>query len=362
MKSQCLPWIALLLLHACLEAAPGAPVEIVPRSLRGAQQPQAVAAADGSILVTLGQETNVFFVRSADGGKHFAEPIPVGSLPKLALGRRRGPRIAATSGRILISAISHETGNLVAWSSRDNGRSWSTPTRINSADKSAREGLHAMATGPDGAVYLAWLDLRNSRTELWMAASPDQGGTWSENRQVYKSPSGSICECCHPSLMVDSKGLVWAMWRNSIDGARDMFASFSRDGGRTFSEARKLGTTSWKLQACPMDGGQLVEGPAGACLSIWRREKSVVMADGPLETVLSKRGKQPAGASVGGVSYWAWEQGPELMLKIGTNDPVVLDSNGSFITIVAGKSSSPPFAAWEAIRDGGRTIVGEELR
>lgn len=320
-----------------------------------------VVAADGSIVVTLGLETNVFCVRSIDGGKHFAEPVPVGALPKLALGRRRGPRIAATSGRILISAISHETGNLVAWSSKDNGRSWSNPTRIDSADKSAREGLHAMTTGQGGFVCVAWLDLRNGRTELWAATSLVHGATWSDNRQVDKSPSGSICECCHPSLMVDSKGLLWAMWRNSIDGSRDMFASFSRDGGQTFSEARKLGTATWNLPACPMDGGQLVGGPEGACLSIWRREKSVVMADGLQEMLLSKRGKLPAGANAGGPTYWAWEQGTELTLKAGTNDPVVLDGNGSFVAIVAGKGSSHPYAVWESIRDGERTIVGEEL-
>lgn len=353
--------IVLVLIHCCLEAGQGAPVEVVPGWLRGAQQPQLAASAAGAVLVTFGMATNVFFVRSGDGGKHFEEPIRVGALPKLALGRRRGPRIAATSRRILISAISHETGNLVVWSSKDEGRTWSTPTRVNTADKSAMEGLDAMVTGPGGAVYIAWLDLRNGGAELWMAASSDHGTTWSENRQVYKSPSGTICQCCHPSLMVDRKGLLWVMWRNSIDGSRDMFASFSSDGGRSFSAARKLGDGTWKLQACPMDGGQLVEGPAGACLSVWRRDKSILMEKDGRETLLSPRGSQPVGASSDSLTYWIWEQGPELMLKVGNDEPVVLDQKGSFAAMIAGKRSVPPFAVWESTRDGVRTIVGEAL-
>ena len=54
------------------------------------------------------------------------------------------------------------------------------------------------------------------------------------------------------------------MWRNSLDGARDMFVSESRDGGRTFSNARKLGSGTWPLKACPMDGGHLAFDAAGA--------------------------------------------------------------------------------------------------
>ncbi|HEV7302416.1 MAG TPA: hypothetical protein VGN72_23960 [Tepidisphaeraceae bacterium] len=36
-----------------------------------------------------------------------------------------------------------------------------------------------------------------------------------------------------------------------------MFTVTSADGGQTFSEATKLGEGTWKINACPMDGGDV---------------------------------------------------------------------------------------------------------
>ena len=206
----------LAFLIAAVSTVDAAPVEVIPQSMRGAKQPQLAVSANGTLAVTFGRETNVFFVHSADAGQIFSEPVLVGALPKLALGMRRGPRVVSSPRGLAISAISHADGNLVAWHSGDDGKTWAPAVRVNSTEGSAREGLHAMTGDADGNAYLAWLDLRNGKTELWMASSADSGKSWGENRLVYKSPSGSICECCHPSLAVDGQGRLWAMWRNSI--------------------------------------------------------------------------------------------------------------------------------------------------
>lgn len=337
------------------------PVEIVPKALRGAKQPQVDITADGAVCVAFGRETNVFFVRSNDGGKRFEEPVLVGGLSKLALGMRRGPRIAATPQGFVISAISHADGNLAAWHSGDGGKSWVPAARVNSVESSAREGLHAMAGDGAGNVYLAWLDLRNGKTELWMAGSADGGKSWGENRPIYKSPSGSICECCHPSLAVDGQGRLWAMWRNSINGARDMFMSSSADGGRTFSEAGKLGMLSWTLKACPMDGGQIVLAEDELPQTVWRRDKAIVKTDITGDKILSLRGVQPVGAMANGTAYWLWQDGRELILKRGAAGTTVLDTGGAFASIATGKGNSRPYAVWESAVDGEKTIVGEEL-
>ncbi len=46
-----------------------------------------------------------------------------------------------------------------------------------------------------------WLDLREKGTVLYASKSMDHGETWSKNILVYRSPDGSICECCHPSII-----------------------------------------------------------------------------------------------------------------------------------------------------------------
>ena len=56
---------------------------------------------------------------------------------------------------------------------------------------------------------------------------------------------------------MDAQGRVAVMWRNWLNGSRDMFAALSSDGGKTFATAQKLGSGTWKLNGCPMDGGSI---------------------------------------------------------------------------------------------------------
>src|SRR5260370_1332262 len=127
---------------------------------------------------------------------------------------------------------------------------------INDAPAAAREGLHSMVAG-GGLLFATWLDDRAQGKRLYGATSKDAGLTWSKNVEVYESPSGTICQCCHPTALIDGNGVIHVMWRNALDGNRDMYVAHSKDGGVSFGRARKLGEGSWELNACPMDGGGL---------------------------------------------------------------------------------------------------------
>jgi hypothetical protein len=175
---------------------------------------------------------------------------------------RRGPRIVARGKALAVSAIygregRGRDGELLAWRSQDGGKTWQGPATVNDVPGAAREGLHAMAAAPDGTLACVWLDMRGRGTTLYGSFSRDGGATWSRNQLVYRSPDGTICECCHPSAAYDRSGRLHVMWRNALGGARDMYLSTSSDGGKTFSPARKLGKGTWPLDACPMDGGAL---------------------------------------------------------------------------------------------------------
>lgn len=66
----------------------------------------------------------------------------------------------------MVTAISHASGDLYSWFSRDNGSSGPQARVINNATNSAREGLHALATDGNSKLIFAWLNLRNGNTEL----------------------------------------------------------------------------------------------------------------------------------------------------------------------------------------------------
>ena len=179
----------------------------------GPQQPQVAVDSAGTIHVVYGVRNSVRYRRSEDAGRTFSEETDLSFARVMSLGMRRGPRITATKRSICISAIGGRQGkgrdgDLLAVHSTDKGISWSEPVTVNDAGDAAREGLHAMASGPNGEICCVWLDLRNGATQIFASMSGDGGKSWSKNNLVYKSPDKSICECCHPSAVFDARGHV----------------------------------------------------------------------------------------------------------------------------------------------------------
>lgn len=88
---------------------------------------------------------------------------------------------------------------------------------------------------------------------------------------VYQSPDGHVCECCKPSIAAEGT-TVGIMFRNWLNGSRDLYLLQSSNKGKTFMPAQKLGTGTWKLNGCPMDGGGIAIDPSGAIHTVWQRE------------------------------------------------------------------------------------------
>lgn len=302
------------------------------------KQPQVAVEPGGTVHLIYGSGDAVFYCRSTDGLATFTQPREAFRVPNLSLGKRRGPRISVGKNSLVVTAVGGRQGkgrdgDVLAWRSADGGDTWQGPVRVNDAADSAREGLHAMTSGPDGEVWATWLDLREKRTEIYASKSVDGGETWLGNVRVYRSPGGSVCECCHPSIMVNGDK-VHVMFRNSLAGNRDMYVATSTDDGKTFLPAKKVGQGSWKLDACPMDGGMLAAGPKGSVLTVWRRNGDVYSASssGGREVMLG-RGEQPwIAASIAGPVI-VWTTGPEGEL------------------LVLGPTSKPPKRLWGTARD-----------
>jgi photosystem II stability/assembly factor-like uncharacterized protein len=324
------------------------------------RQPQ--LAADGArLLMTYGAGDSVFFTASPDSGKSWSKPVRVASQGKLSLGMRRGPRVVVARQAIVISAVVGEKGrgadgDLIFWRSADGGNTWSSGKPINDVPSAAREGLHTMAANGAGLIFAAWLDLRSKGSRIYGSTSSDGGVTWSPNQLVYESPSGSVCECCHPVAAVDPQGRIYVMFRNSVEGNRDMYLVRSDDGGKTFGPATKAGTGSWKLNACPMDGGGLQVGKDGAAVAVWRRESTVYLSTSSNPEQLIGPGRQPVVAETPAGPVLAWTEGRTLKaLRPGQKEAVTLDHDAAFPSIVA----SPAVGVVLAWERGGTVVVNK---
>lgn len=321
-------------------------------------QPQ-LAARGSDIYLAAGAGDTITVARSVDGGASFEAPIPLPPAGRLALGRHRGPRIAVTRDAVVVAAIAGAKGggadgDVLLYRTRDRGRTWLAPIVINDVPGAAREGLHALAANDAGLVAVAWLDLRGPGTRVYTAISRDHGATWSADTLAYASPSGSVCECCHPSLAVDDAGGIAVLFRNQIDGHRDMYLARSADG-RTFSPAVKQGSGTWALQACPMDGGAVAL-DRGTAHAVWRRETTIytsaagAAAEATREMAIGE-GRDAVLAVSGGRVDIAWTGAGGVHLRQGGRAEQTLGPGG-FASLLA-----LPDRSVIAIEDRGRVTI-----
>ena len=246
-------------------------VAVCPKGFETAAEARVALVSDSEVYVAFGNRSDVFVSRSIDGGKSYLAPVKVASLDTLMLGMRRGPRIAISGRTIVVTAIGkvHPTTSdeLLAFRSTDKGVTWSGPSTINDAPGSAREGLDDLASG-GGRFVCAWLDDRSPGKRLVSSESTD-GVHWSKNQMIYASPSGSICECCHPTVVVNDSGVASYLFRNKLVDGRDMYVA------RVGRPPVELGSDHWKIDGCPMDGGDSALLTTGKTFSIYRREDRV---------------------------------------------------------------------------------------
>ncbi len=318
------------------------------------RQPQ-LAEGGGAVFLTFATEATISVARSTDGGVTFGTPSAIAVPGRLALGMRRGPRIAATDRAVMVAGVAGARGggadgDVLLWRSTDGGATWDAPRRLNAVPAAAREGLHGLAAGANGLVVAAWLDLRERGTRIYAAVSRDHGWSWGPDSLVYESPSGTVCECCAPSVAVAPDGLVAIMFRNSAGGARDLHVAISRDGARTFAPARKQGTGSWRLDACPMDGGG-VAWLRGTPVSVWRREGQLFTVRGDEPERLLAEGSDPVIAAGADDLVLAWTTPAGVVVKGGQDAPVAA-GRGRFPALVRIRGAA--ILAWE---DAGRVRV-----
>ena len=176
-------------------------------------------------------------------------------------------------------------------------------------------------------------------------------GFWSRNRQIYRSPAGHVCECCHPSVAFDSQGNLHVMWRNWLDGNRDLYLSTSKDGGRTFAEAARLGRGHWRLNRCPMDGGAIAVLKPGEIATVWRRQKEVFATLPGRQEVRIGSGEQPwiAADERGAWLTWITGDGGDLLLQRPKHEAAEVIAQHANDPVIAAPltGKGPVVLAWE---------------
>jgi hypothetical protein len=257
---------------------------------------------------TQGAQSNVYLARKAAEAVAWSEPVRVNSLDGEASPHARAPAqvLVGPAGAVYVAwtnAIPVEgrrfpASNLFFARSTDGGRTFSPQQAVNSDAEGRPAGhtFHNIAVGPDGTIYVAWLDGRAREaaqadeeaagtvrpvgttpghahdaagvpgTEVWVAASTDGGMTFSEGTVVARG----TCQCCRTTIEVAGDGTVFVAWRDiSPDGERDIALATSTDGGATFSAPVRVHHDGWVIDGCPHSGPSLAVDTAGRVHIAW---------------------------------------------------------------------------------------------
>ncbi|HJU05085.1 MAG TPA: sialidase family protein [Nitrospiraceae bacterium] len=156
--------------------------------------------------------------------------------------------------------------------SRDGGASFAPPATVNDDRAPINHSFENLYIGPDGNVYLTWLDNRTkekSGAAAQFACSRDGGRSIEKNLTI----DGMACPCCRPMQAIAPDGTLMVAWRKTFEGnVRDIVLATSADQGRTFSEPRLVQNDGWAFPACPHRGPSIAFDRTGRLYIAWYTE------------------------------------------------------------------------------------------
>jgi hypothetical protein len=294
--------IAFVLLSAGGAALKDLPVS--GQDIRFPNMPEAIVGARSASLVSTGVDFAMLYSKPAETGAesnlYFRPALKASEIrvndtaDEVRDGGENGPILLRDHSRNKMYAVwnatdpRHSMANRLRFSAYDGGTGkWAKTLTVNDDIAPSTHTFQGAAVGPDGTIYVAWLDRRelpvsnadgypggglktghkniDGTVALYLACSRDQGRTFEKNVRV----AGNICPCCRAAIGF-SKGNVLVVWRSVEEGdIRDISVSISSDRGGLWSEPKNIARDNWKINGCPHDGPTIASAGARTYVA-WR--------------------------------------------------------------------------------------------
>lgn len=301
--------------------------------------------SENNVHIVFCKGDSLFYTSSSDGANSFTSPSLIGYHEGINSSISRGASITSTRDFLVVAATT-KSGDIIVWKGSKPEGEWVKSGPINDVPKVAKEGFVSVSGGEGNFIYAVWNDSRGGEgVKLYGAVSADGGLGWSENILIYQSPEKTICECCKPNIIADSKGNVHVMFRNNLKGARDFYLVSSSNGWRTLNRPKKIGYETFKVSKCPIDGGDLALNKDYKPVVIYSLDKDIYFTEVGRSAEKIGKGKSPALAVSGNNQYFVWIEGGSIMAK-STNFSGLLGI-GNFPKISAFNEGKGAVCIWE---------------
>ncbi|MEL6536531.1 MAG: exo-alpha-sialidase [Bacteroidota bacterium] len=136
--------------------------------------------------------------------------------------------------------------------SYDQGHTWSDSFIAHNDNVSAEHGFVSMESLPNGQLFAAWLDGRNTKQEggamTLHAAIFDQAGQRLEDWEL----DTRICDCCQTGATLTPSGPLVVYRDRSESEVRDIYqVRWTNEG---WTQPQVVSVDNWQIKGCPVNG------------------------------------------------------------------------------------------------------------
>lgn len=279
-------WALLLAVAAGvagIAARPATPSVVVRRLPDGGIQPRAVLDNRGvlHLLYFKGEPGggDLYYVTSRDLGRTFSAPVRVNSTPAsvIATGTMRSGEMAlGRGGRVHVAWMVPSRPALVRYTRSNPDGAGFEPERT-LPEKMGDIDAPGLAADANGHVYVGWhgheagASGKEESRAVWMRVSSDDGKTFAHERPVWQQPTGA-CGCCGLDFYASRAGDLFVLYRAALEGVhRDVYLLESSDHG---AHVTGSAVQRWDINACPMSSMSFAEN-AASLFAAWETEGQV---------------------------------------------------------------------------------------
>jgi hypothetical protein len=222
----------------------------------GARQPQVAVAPDGTVHVTFVKDGNVLVASSKDRGRTFSSPVvAIDAEGAARAAAQRGPRIGVDArGRVVVTAP-------VAFDPTERAKRyptadlWITSSADGGRTWSSRVRVNSAEKQAPEALHALAVAPDGTAWVAWL----DRRERKERGQDLYvarvegdrvgenRRVASEVCECCAPGIAVDAKGNPLLAWREGGDrDSREVVGSRSTDGGAIWSKPARWNRTPTK--------------------------------------------------------------------------------------------------------------------
>jgi hypothetical protein len=260
---------------------PGAlgPSSLVAESPLGEQTAPA-AASDGSTIAVLAWEDDrggvpqIYLARSTDGGATFGVAAPVA----LSTDTQLTPSVLVTKTTVYVAFQSRTTAlgaRILVARSTDGGQTFEAPIPVTTlgpgSDKKLDEWKPALAEGPSGAVFLAFVSGDTGNERVLCARSTTGGATWQITAADGEPPAFAGLNIRNnqwaPAIAIEPNGDVAVAWTDFRTYNWDIVLARSIDGGQSFGPASRIDDGTDARERIHSDPALLASG--GPLVAAW---------------------------------------------------------------------------------------------